>query len=221
MIILLFGPPGSGKGTQARLIGDWLRIPSLSTGDMLRAEARQETELGRKIRETLAAGWYVSDDVVNLIVLQQLERNPGQGLILDGYPRTVQQAVYLENALLARGFPPPVVVHLEVPGEQIVERLCSRLQCPSCRFIFNLLQQAPRADSCCDTCGGQLVRREDDKPEVVRQRLETYERLTGPVLNYYTGANYHRLNGNRNPDVVFAAIHASLADQVARWRADQ
>ncbi len=221
MIILLFGPPGSGKGTQARLISEWLSVPSLSTGDMLRSEARQDSDLGRKIRETLAEGRYVSDEMVNVIVLQQLERNPASGLVLDGYPRTVRQAVYLENALLERGFPPPVAVHLDVPTEQIVERLSSREQCPACRRIFNLLQQQPRSPGVCDDCSGSLVRRDDDKPDVIRERLHTYHELTGPVLAHYTGANYLPLDGNRKPDAVFRDIQVSLDPFHKRWIADR
>lgn len=221
MIILLFGPPGSGKGTQARLISEWLNFPSLSTGDMLRAEAQQDSELGRKIRETLAAGQYVSDETVNLIVLQQLERNPGSGLILDGYPRTVAQAIYLENALLERGFPPPVVVHLDVPAEEIVTRLSSRASCPRCKQILNLLQNPPKVEGRCDECSSELVRREDDKPEVVRSRLDTYARLTGPVIAHYTGSNYLLFDGNRKPGDVFAEIRAGLQPLFDRWFADR
>lgn len=188
---------------------------------MLRAEARQESELGRKIRETLAAGQYVSDETVNLIVLQQLERNPDSGLILDGYPRTVAQAVYLENALLERGFPPPLVVHLDVPAEEIVMRLSSRASCPQCKRILNLLQNPPRTEGHCDECGLELVRRDDDKPEVVRSRLETYGRLTGPVLAHYAGSNYLLFDGNRKPETVFTEIQSGLRPHHERWLADR
>lgn len=188
---------------------------------MLRAEAQQDSDLGRKIRDTLAAGQYVSDETVNLIVLQQLERNPGAGLILDGYPRTVAQAVYLENVLLERGFPPPVVVHLEVPSEQIVSRLSSRALCPVCKRILNLLQSPPKLEGRCDQCGTELVRRADDRPEVIRSRLDTYARLTGPVIAHYSGSNYLPFDGNRKPEAVFADIQTGLQPAYDHWLADR
>jgi len=188
---------------------------------MLRAEAAQDTELGVQIRETLAAGQYVSDGTVNTIVLQQLERNPDSGLILDGYPRTVQQAVYLENALLERGFPLPQVVHLDVPTEQIVRRLSARAMCPGCKRILNLLQDAPQVPDRCDACGGTLTRREDDKPDVILKRLQTYREVTGPVLAHYTGENYHPVDGDRALDAVFTDIQRALTPAHQRWLADR
>ena len=188
---------------------------------MLRAESRQDTDLGRQIRETLASGKYVSDETVNTIVLQQLERNPNSGLILDGYPHTVAQAVYLENALLERGFPPPQVVHLDVPADQVVLRLSSRASCPNCRQIFNLLQRPPKQQDACDDCSRPLVRREDDQPAVILDRLRTYRELTGPVLEHYTGRNYHPVDGDRSPDMVFEDIRAVLESARRQWEEER
>jgi adenylate kinase len=188
---------------------------------MLRAESRQDSELGRTIRETLAAGKYVSDDTVNMIVLQQLERSPGSGLILDGYPRTVAQAVYLEQALLDRGYPLPQVVHLVVPTDQIVRRLSSRAMCFNCQQIFNLLQKPPRVAGVCDDCTQPLVRRDDDTPDVILDRLRTYRDLTGPVLAYYTGANYHPVDGDRSSDTVFEEIQRMLEPARRQWEEER
>ncbi|MEZ5402049.1 MAG: nucleoside monophosphate kinase [Bryobacteraceae bacterium] len=203
MILLLFGPPGCGKGTQARLLSNWLHVAAVSTGDLLRAEAEADTDFGRNLAQLLAAGQYASDEMVNQIVANKLDRLENGGIILDGYPRTVAQAVYLDQALSARSLPSAVAVHLMVPQDVIVQRLSSRSQCSYCNRVFNTKDHpAPY----CAECGGPLIRRADDTPEVVLQRLATYHAKTGPVLAHYSGSRFLEINGDRDPEEVFKEI---------------
>jgi len=168
---------------------------------MLRTEAESGSELGRQLAAILATGSYVSDDLVNRIVLSQLDRLSG-GLILDGYPRTVEQARFLDAALSQRGLPPPVAVTLRVPEEVIVARLSSRSQCSNCRRVFNL---ADHPAPYCAECGAPLIQRSDDRPDVIQRRLLTYHEKTRPVLDYYR-SHTHEVDGNQHPDIVFQAI---------------
>lgn len=207
MILLLFGPPGSGKGTQARLLSQWYGIPAVSTGDLLRAEAESGTEFGKSLAATLASGQYVSDDMVNQLVVNQLDRLNGSGIILDGYPRTVDQAYFLDGALARRGLAPAVAVYLHVPTEVIVGRLSSRSQCSHCRRVFN---EADHPAPYCAECGAPLIRRADDEPAVVLRRLETYQDKTSPVLAHYATQTYHEIKGDQQPDSVFEAILHAL-----------
>ena len=214
MVILLFGPPGSGKGTQSRRVGEWLRMRAISTGEMLRAEVEDGTELGRGIEEILAHGQYVSDDIVNRLVEKHLDSQPESGIILDGYPRTLQQAEFLERAMAARGMPAPAVIRLEVPLTALVDRLGSRRQCPACGAIFHLVQQPPRVPGTCDSCRHALVHRSDDHPEIISQRLESYHELTEPVLAHFSAGN-HSVDGTGAPDQVFGRIRLALEDRVS------
>lgn len=207
MILVLFGPPGSGKGTQSRLLSRWLGIPAVSTGDMLRAEVASGSRLGQMLAETLRLGQYASDDLVNQIVVHQLE-SAERGLILDGYPRTVEQADFLRRALTARQMPPPVALHLDVPAKVIVHRLQSRRICGGCRRVYNLQQVVPQRTGYCDDCGSELSLRTDDQPEVVMQRLDTYDRVTTPIFAHFPYSV--AIDGNRQPEAVFSDIQVKL-----------
>jgi adenylate kinase len=206
----MFGPPGSGKGTQSRLISQWLEIPSVSTGDLLRSVAKSDSSLGRALAARLAAGEYASDDMVNQIVVHYLDNLDAGGVILDGYPRTVQQAAFLDEAMIERGMPRPIAIQLDVPVDIIVERLSARRQCAACRRIYNLLEQPPAAENQCDDGCGPLTRRDDDVPAVIRDRLATYDKLTAPVLDHYRAGPYLCFNGNLRPEAVFQAIRTAL-----------
>lgn len=213
MILLLFGPPGSGKGTQSRLLSQWLGIPALSTGDILRAEVASGSVLGRQLSDILQQGRYVSDDLVNAIVIHQLEAAP-RGMILDGYPRTVDQADFLRRALGERNLDDPVAVHLDVPDDAIIERLGARRICEHCHRVYNLLQHPPQHDGACDDCSKALTTRADDTPEVIRQRLATYARVTTPMFVHFP-CNIP-VNGNQHPEAVFSEIQAVLP-RISDW----
>jgi adenylate kinase len=229
VVVLLFGPPGSGKGTQSSKIVQLLDIPAISTGEMLRAERDAASTLGEIVKSILASGKLVSDDIVNQVLTKRLcQSDVKNGFLLDGYPRTVTQAEFLDALLERRGFPPPVVFYLDVPREAILTRISARRQCPKCKTIYNLMSQPPKVDKICDLDGTRLVVREDDRPEVVIERLRAYDSDTGPVLDYYraVSGNLHRIDGSQSPDRVSEAIESILHSLemgalVARARARQ
>jgi adenylate kinase len=204
--IVLFGSPGSGKGTQAKMLRDCLRVPHVSTGDMLR---EQSAELSNCAVAKMQAGALVKDELVNRMVEERLTRRDAtHGFILDGYPRTLSQAHHLGAWLDERGIH-EVVIHLEVDYNVIIARLTGRRQCPRCGTLYNLATQPPRVDSVCDLDGEALVIRVDDSEAVIRERLDAYERQTRPVLEYYreAGRRIVDVDGSMDPpDVVFAKI---------------
>jgi adenylate kinase len=211
VIVLLFGAPGSGKGTQSRFISERRKIPAISTGDMLRAECRSETALGLTAKSILANGGLVDDELVNAMVVKRLTRSECRsGFILDGYPRTVPQAVFLSEFIRQQGLPEPKVVHLDVPIPVLVLRLSSRRHCPSCGRIYNLLYQRPAHDGSCDDDGQLLIQRNDDAEDVVRQRLEGYHTLCGPLIEYYRGPDYHRIDGQCEPEKISEQIKSII-----------
>ncbi|MGH9665557.1 MAG: adenylate kinase family protein, partial [Bryobacteraceae bacterium] len=211
MIILLFGPPGSGKGTQSRRITEWLKIPAISTGEMLREEYQAGTDLGLRTHAVISTGALVSDDVVNQMLLRREEqRNGSGGFLLDGYPRTLQQAAFLDALVERRGLHPLVVLHLDVPAEALIRRIGARRYCPVCHRTYNLLSQPPKHDSLCDDDGTPLLERQDDGAAVIAERLRSYEQLTGPIVTYYAGRNYYRIDGDRQPSEITAELEAIL-----------
>jgi adenylate kinase len=211
LVILLFGPPGSGKGTQSPLISELLNIPAISTGEMLRGEVEAGTPLGLLAKEILAAGQLVKDEMVNEMLVNRITRaDCKNGFLLDGYPRTLPQAEFLDGKLGELGFPPPTVFHLATPQSVLIERISSRRQCPQCGRIYNLLFKPPKRPGVCDNDGTKLVRRSDDNVDVVRARLEAYERQTTPIMLHYADGDYHSLSGNRPPAEIFRDIEAVL-----------
>jgi adenylate kinase len=211
VIVLLFGPPGCGKGTQSAFIAESLRVPAISTGEMFRAESASGSELGKLVSSIMASGGLVSDDVVNQVVASRLSKPDCQrGFLLDGYPRTVAQAQFLTGLLNQRGLPAPVVIHIDVPDEVLVARLTARRQCPQCGRIYNLLHQPPKTEGKCDADGATLVRRKDDCETVIRERLAAYQKLSSPLIDYYRNGEYHRIDGNRNPADIAKEIEAAL-----------
>jgi adenylate kinase len=207
VILLLFGPPGCGKGTQAEYLAERFHIPAISTGEMFRAECKAGTELGKAACSILSRGGLVSDELVNGIVASRIARpDCREGFLLDGYPRTVPQAIHLSAVLRERGLPLPVVIHLDVPDEALVTRLAARRQCPECHHIYNALLQPPRMAGVCDHDGVALVTREDDREEVVRRRLRAYDELTGPILKWFGPKMVRNVDGTRPADAVAQAV---------------
>ena len=207
----MFGPPGSGKGTQAARLSAWLQVPSLSTGEILRAEAASGSELGNELKQILASGLFASDELVNKIVAQQLDTPKFQrGCILDGYPRTVEQAEFLDTELAYRGLPRPIVIDLQVPEAVIVRRLSLRRQCPTCKKVYHLEDQKPISPGICDMCEVNLIHRSDDVTDIIRNRLAVYKAATTPVLSHYGSKNCVPIDGHRNPAEVFQAIRIGI-----------
>jgi adenylate kinase len=183
--LVLFGSPGSGKGTQARMLTHYFGVPHISTGDMLREGIRHGSNLDTAVVARMHAGALVPDDVVNVMVEERLSQaDAANGFILDGYPRTLDQAGHLAAWLDRRGVS-EVVIHLAVDYNIIIARLTGRRQCPRCGTLYNVASRPPKVDELCDIDGQKLVIREDDSEAVIRERLDAYERQTRPVLEFY------------------------------------
>lgn len=208
--IVLFGSPGSGKGTQAKLLEQCLHIPQVSTGDMLRARG---AAVGQSVVATMQSGALVSDDLVNQMVEERLSRgDAAKGFILDGYPRTQAQAAHLCGWLEERGIR-ELVIHLFVDYNVIIARLTGRRQCPVCGTLYNIASHPPKVDELCDLDGAKLVVRDDDRESVIRERLEAYERQTRPVLDYFraAGREVREIDGSTAaPEEIFQKIRHSL-----------
>lgn len=213
MILLLFGPPGCGKGTQATSLAEKFHIPAISTGEMFRAAVKAGTELGKRASAIMQAGGLVGDNIVNGIVAGRIaEPDCKHGFLLDGYPRTVPQAQNFAGVLKELGLPEPVVIHLDVPDSALVERLTARRQCPKCLRIYNLQSQPPRQAGICDNDGAELLTRVDDHESVIRDRLRAYSELTGPILDWYGPVRVHTVNGNQPPAQVAQSIEQAVIE---------
>jgi adenylate kinase len=207
LVLILVGPPGSGKGTQAARIAATLQIPAISTGEMIRAEIAAASELGKLAQGVTITGGLLSDDLINRVVESRLSRpDCAAGFLLDGYPRSVGQAAYLDQLLPRLAFPAPRVLHLDVPFEPLVRRTCLRRYCPACGEIYNLASRPPRCAGVCDVDGVALRQRDDDCEATVRNRLAAYERTTAPVLAHYGAGDCRRIAGEGSPDEVFQHI---------------
>ncbi len=203
--IIFLGPPGSGKGTQAAQVSPVLGIPAISTGEMLRRECKSGSALGKAVEATLASGQLVGDDLMNQVVSSRLgEADCEPGFILDGYPRTVSQARFLERVLAHLRTPSPVIFHFEISNEDVMTRLTRRLQCAECGRIFSMSSSsnghALDSPMLCDRDGSTLVHRADDNADSIRERLQVYEKNASPLITYYRNHNYHRILANRPPE---------------------
>jgi adenylate kinase len=210
--IIFIGPPGSGKGTQAARIAERYRIPHISTGDILRAAVKVGSELGRKVGATLASGGLVGDELMTDLVRARLaQADTAGGFLLDGFPRTIPQAQALD-AVLAGG--PLIVALISVPDEAIVRRLGRRRICESCTITQSVSDASDAQNDSCPYCGGRLVRRQDDEPDVVRRRLATYAAFAEPLIAYYRSRpSFAEIEGLQSPNAVTAALVAHIDSQ--------
>jgi adenylate kinase len=212
MNIILFGPPGAGKGTQAKKMVDFYGIPQISTGDILRANVREGTELGLAAKAYMDKGELVPDDVLIGIIKNRLkEQDCEKGFILDGYPRTIPQADALAIILEELDKPIDVVLNLEVPDEELVERISGRLMC-NCGASYHRTFNPPKKEGFCDICGAEVFQRADDKEEAVQNRLNVYKKHTQPLIDYYAKQGILiTLDGTKDINEVFEDIKAILA----------
>lgn len=212
MNIILFGPPGAGKGTQAKKLVDFYGIPQISTGDILRANVREGTELGLAAKTYMDKGELVPDEVLIGIIKNRLDSDDCRpGFILDGYPRTVNQADALSVILKEICKPIDVVLNLEVPDEVLVDRISKRLMC-KCGASYHTISNPPKKDNVCDLCGAEVFQRVDDNEEAVQTRLSVYKKQTQPLIDYYAKQGILvSLDGTKDIDEVFEEIKAVLA----------
>jgi adenylate kinase len=206
MNLVILGAPGSGKGTQAAVLATRHRMKHVSSGDLLRAAVARKDELGREIEGIITTGKLVPDEAVLRLVKDAIldnEDNKWAGWILDGYPRTAGQAEALEGVLSEVSQGIDGVVFLDVDADEVVGRLSSRRTCSSCKAVYNLKNKPPKEEGKCDSCGGELAQRSDDKPETIRERLQVYNDATLPVLDYYEARHkVHRVAGSRSIDEI-------------------
>jgi adenylate kinase len=216
--VVLFGPPGSGKGTQSKFLVARFGIPQISTGDMLRFHIQRGDAIGTAIETLMKAGSLVPDELVNTLVRQRLsEPDCANGFILDGYPRTRQQAEVL-MAFLKESGRDEVVIHLVVDYNIIIERISGRRVCPKCGTLYNSSSRPSRVPGICDLDGETLVIREDDREEVVRERLEAYEKQTRPLIDFFRSAGHRLIEvdaSHGTPEMVFGKILEKLLQSPA------
>ncbi len=209
MRIVLLGPPGAGKGTQARRLSESTGMNHLSTGDMLRAEVAAGSELGLVAKGYMDKGELLPDSTI-IAMIQQHLANPA-GVLLDGFPRTVVQAESLDESLETANLPIDKIVHMSVDVDELVKRLSSRAICKDCQTPYNLVSDAPSKEGVCDKCGGEVIVRDDDKPEAVLNRMKVYEELTAPVLDYYKSrGDVAEIIATGSPDSVFEELSQAI-----------
>ena len=220
MRIVLFGPPGSGKGTQADLIERRYGFPKISTGDLLRQAVRERTPLGIQAEAVMNRGELVNDEIVEgLVRLRLTNPDTRQGYLLDGFPRNQAQVQSIEDM---DGSRPEIIIVIDVDKRSLVERMQNRLTCRKCGAVYNLLLQKPRAEGRCDVCGGELYRRPDDRPEVIKERLRVYEEQTQKMRTHYQAKGVlYRVDGSGTLDEVFSRISGILDRELARRDADK
>lgn len=215
MRIILLGPPGSGKGTQGEMIEKRFHFPRISTGDILREAVKQGTPLGLAAKAEMSAGHLVNDEIVASLVAERINQfDCRQGYILDGFPRTINQVKLLEKMDNCRE---EIVFEIYVPEEIIIERLTSRRLCSSCGAVYNVTTSPPQRPESCDLCGNLLIQRDDDRPDVIRERLKIYEAEIEEIVDYYKQKGvFYRIDGRGTVEEVFARIESSLVKSLKR-----
>jgi adenylate kinase len=217
--LIMLGPPGAGKGTQAKIVAERYGVPHISTGDILRDNVARGTDVGKKAKVIMERGDLVSDDLVCDMVAERLARpDCGKGFILDGFPRTMAQAKWLDGLLTSLQFNGrqlgPVVISIQVGYNQLLQRLTGRRSCPTCGRIYNVYLQPPAREGICDLDGTPLIQRKDDSEAVISERLKAYERDTKPLVDYYRSqGRLHELNGELPIEQVTAEM-ISLVDRL-------
>ncbi|HHV34876.1 MAG TPA: adenylate kinase [Syntrophomonadaceae bacterium] len=209
MRILIMGPPGAGKGTQAARIASFCEIPHISTGDIFRTEIKESSELGKKIKSYLDTGKLVPDEVTVMVIKKRLQQpDCSRGFLLDGFPRTIPQAEALDGILIGLSKNRlDLVINISVDAQVLLERLTGRRVCRNCGDTYHILYQPPQKDEICDRCGGDLYQRSDDTAETVSNRLDVYQRQTAPLLEYYQKRDIvQEVNGELSIDQVFKEI---------------
>ncbi|MGN1271124.1 MAG: adenylate kinase [Clostridia bacterium] len=190
MFIVLLGAPGSGKGTVGKIIAEDLKLAHISTGDLFRENLKNETELGKEAKKYMDKGELVPDEVTIKMLKERLnEKDVENGAVLDGFPRTGVQAVSLDNMLKEMNAKVDMALNIDVPFDEIVERIANRRSCRGCSEIYNVVFNPPKVEGVCDKCGGELYQREDQKPEVVENRLQVYSKTAEELINHYKNAN--------------------------------
>ena len=204
MILILLGPPGAGKGTQATLVSQGAGVAHVATGDLFRENIRNQTELGMQAKAFVDRGALVPDDLTVRMLLDRLDRPDTQkGVLLDGFPRTVDQARALDEALKERGQAVDQVLYINVGEEEVVRRLAGRWTCRQCGAVYHQVFSPPKQPGRCDQCGGELYQRDDDKPETVRNRLTVFNQQTAPLIDYYKKqSKLLEVNGEQEADAV-------------------
>ena len=213
MYLILFGAPGVGKGTQAKLISSKHNIPQISTGEMLRAAVKSQTELGKKAGEIMSRGELVPDDLILEMIKERFGMDDCKnGFILDGFPRTLAQVEGLDKLMEELNLPDFKCIEISVPDQDIISRLVSRRLCSNCGTDYNLITNPPPEDMRCLKCGGEIIQRKDDKEETITNRLKVYNDQTSPLKNYYQAkGNFFTVDGRKSIDEVQQEVNALLA----------
>lgn len=208
MYLILFGAPGVGKGTQAKLISNKYEIPQISTGDMLRSAVKNQTELGKKAGEIMSRGELVPDDLILEMIKERFKMDDCRnGFILDGFPRTLPQAEGLDRLMLELNLPQFKCIEIAVPDTDIIARLVSRRLCSKCGTDYNLISNPPPDDMKCSKCGGDIIQRKDDTQETISNRLKVYNEQTAPVKNYYQAkGSFFSVDGRKSINAVQSEI---------------
>lgn len=214
MRVIMLGAPGAGKGTQAIKIAEKYTIPHISTGDIFRANIKNQTELGQKAKTYMDQGLLVPDELVVDLVVDRVNQDDCQkGYVLDGFPRTIPQAEALDKALVEMGQSIDYAINVEVPDENIVNRMSGRRACVACGATYHIVYAPTKAENVCDHCQGALILRDDDKPETVQKRLNVYHEQTQPLIDYYTEkGNLVEVDGTQDINDVFANIVQILGE---------
>ena len=211
MILVFLGPPGAGKGTQAKLLSQRMEFLHLSTGDLLREAVKNQTPLGKKAKEYMDRGELVPDGLIVQLIEETMPK--GGNVILDGFPRTVNQALALEEMLKGKGEKISKVLFFDVPDEVIIDRLSGRRVCSKCGAVYHVKYNPPKVEGVCDLCGGSLVQRDDDREEVVKKRLEVYRKQTQPLIEFYQDRGIiNRLDAEKGVEELFKEVKGLVRD---------